>query len=715
MAALVARPVSSLLVGAAVPWWYFLVSFSSFTLGYITNVPSAHIQAKEASGTLVVADTLTLIAILGLNIYFIAFAKLGLLGILLSPLIAGSVKASILAVWTVREAGFRIDWSSLQGMLAFGAPLVFSNLAMFTLNFSDRFFLKHFETLDTVGVYAVGYRFGFLLNIALIQPFCTMWQARMYVIDRRPDKDAIFRRIFIFYSFLLIFCGLGLSLASPEVIRVMVDPKFAASQRVIPVVTLAYVVYGVAAFVQAGLMLSARTQAIGKFSSIAAVLNLCLNYVFVSQFGVMGAAWATVLGFLTIAAGSCYLSWRDFARKLDVDRVVKALLAAMALYAISASVTVGSPTMSVLFKTALLAAFPVVLVAGRILSSDEIATLSSARYGAYAFGARMLRLAPINGNHMIHRFQQLLHERADEWNIPRDGVWRFLFHNNFHPHCSTFNVLWFHGSDRFPRVVTKVCRKEQVLAREFESLQSMSRLLPAHIPQPLGLDSVDGFSALWMAGVPGVRVPPQTGLFAFDSEAVVDIVIAMNEAVRKEAGAGTSDRHLRMVTEPLDVLSQFGGSAAVRDGCQAMAAAVSAGWLNQLPVVPQHGDLFLDNILHHADQWHVVDWETFGMIDFPGFDLFTLLLSALRVSGETPDKWNPKVVRQMPLFVKRYARDLGIPASSVPLLLPLALTKWFHMQWLEGRKAVMERMYSNIQHYFENEKLWQEVFLTARS
>jgi hypothetical protein len=51
----------------------------------------------------------------------------------------------------------------------FRSPLIFSNSAMFIVNFSDRFFLQRLRSLDVVGVYAAGYRFGFLLNLMFNQ------------------------------------------------------------------------------------------------------------------------------------------------------------------------------------------------------------------------------------------------------------------------------------------------------------------------------------------------------------------------------------------------------------------------------------------------------------------------------------------------------------------------------------------------------------------
>ena len=73
------------------------------------------------------------------------------------------------------------------------------------MNFSDRFFLQHLRSLEVVGIYAVGYKFGFMLNYLVVQPFCAMWEPRRYFIFEQPNHPAVFSQIFTLYAFLLTF------------------------------------------------------------------------------------------------------------------------------------------------------------------------------------------------------------------------------------------------------------------------------------------------------------------------------------------------------------------------------------------------------------------------------------------------------------------------------------------------------------------------------
>lgn len=376
------RQVTVLLLGPGIPATYLFLSFTGFLIAYIGNVPYTTLRAREQSATVVTFDILNTIGMYVLNIYFIAVMKLSLLGMLLSRLITTALGIVVLMKCTRRELFGGMDWKLLRHVIGFGAPLVFSNLTMFTLNFSDRFFLQRLQSLEVVGVYAVGYKFGYLLNFLLIQPFNMMWQARMYIVHRGPDHQKVFSRIFILYSAVLIFAGLGMAVFGPELMRLMVDRRYTAGGAVIPLVSLSYVFLGAAYYLQLGMFLTSQTGLIGIVSTAAAALNLGANYVLIKYFGMLGAASATALGFLAIAVGSYYCSERVCPLALPVGRALRALAVAIAAYWVSVALPPSSMALALLLKSALIMTFPVLLWASGCFSSDELVTLDSLRAGA---------------------------------------------------------------------------------------------------------------------------------------------------------------------------------------------------------------------------------------------------------------------------------------------------------------------------------------------
>jgi O-antigen/teichoic acid export membrane protein len=385
-------PASIALLGPATPSKYLLMSFGSFILGYIANLPRTYLLARQASGPFVLVDTTAAVLMLLLNIYFIAILKIGLMSILLSSLLVAAGQLLVLSVWTLRNVGIRFSGPLLRQMVAFGLPLVFSNLALFALNFSDRFFLQRLCSLSVVGIYAVGYKFGFMLNYLLVQPFYVMWQSRMFLVHAQPSHRTIFAQIFVLFSIVLTYAALALSMLSPEIVHFMVGNKYADSQEVIPIVAASYVFCGIGYFVQLGMFVTSRTNLIGVVSAVAAVLNLVLNYWLILHYGMIGAAWATLLSFFAIAAGSYCCSQRIYPLPLEAGRVAKAMILAVGLY--FASRWFNWQSIGVLLvKGAILTMFPVLLWKARILSQAEIGTLASTRDNIVARISRLIGIA----------------------------------------------------------------------------------------------------------------------------------------------------------------------------------------------------------------------------------------------------------------------------------------------------------------------------------
>jgi O-antigen/teichoic acid export membrane protein len=374
----VIRPVSTMLFGPEVPPKYLLLSFSAFVLSYIASPFRIYLRAREASGRLVTLDTISTLLIFALNIYFVAVLKIGLLGVLMSPLIVNGVW-TIVAAGSLFGIGLHFSRNLLGQMVNFGLPLILANLAAFVLNFADRFFLQHFRSLEVVGLYAVGYKFGFMINVLLVQPFFQMWQARMYAIHADKQHVSIFGQIFVLYSLVLTYAALAIALFSREIINLMAGPKFAEAGVVIPVISFAYVVCGVGYYLQTGLYLANRTRLIGVISGIAAVISLALYYVLISAYGLLGAAWATVLSFVTVAVGSYWCSRRVCPLGLDLYRVVAGFAIAIILYLPFQWWAPAGLVLPILAKLIALAVFPLIIWRGRVLSAAEIAAIVATR------------------------------------------------------------------------------------------------------------------------------------------------------------------------------------------------------------------------------------------------------------------------------------------------------------------------------------------------
>jgi len=388
---LLARPASAALLGPNVPWVYLYLSFTQLILGYVGTIPYSYLRAKQASRRLVALDMAGTMFLLLLTIVALSVLKLSILGVLLSAPICALTKLIVLIIWVRRDIRLTYNHARLRELLVFGAPLIFANATFFVLNFSDRFFLQRFQSLDAVGVYSVAYKFGFMLNFLLIQPFNMMWQARMYMIYRRPDHEAVFGHVLVLYSTVLIFAALGIALFSPNIMAVMVNAKYAGSVAIVPVISLGYVFLGLGEYLQMGMFLTGRTSSMATMSSAVAALTLILNYELIPRFGILGAAWATVAGFIALAIGSYWCSQRVLRLKLGMRRVILSLAMAFGIYLLSRKLRFPVPAADLVTKIALISIFPALLWMMRVFSNDDLAVLEEMKIDLGKTGRNILR------------------------------------------------------------------------------------------------------------------------------------------------------------------------------------------------------------------------------------------------------------------------------------------------------------------------------------
>ena len=352
-----ARPLSSLILKTPVFYTYIRLIALSFFFSCITAVNWSYLRAKQRSTFVVSMDLLKLVLTLGLNIYYIAYLKVGLIGVLYSSLITGALLAVILTANTLRHIRPHLSLEKLKTVLAFGAPLVITSVAAFAINFSDRFFLQHFSTVSEVGIYALGYKFGFMLSFLIVQPFDSIWSARMYEVAKQGDAGDAMSRIYTYYSLLLIGTALAMSLVIKEVIAVISPDSFHAAYKIVPIIALAYVFQGLNRYFISGMYIAKRTVSLGVISAITAIANLVLNYFLIGRYGMMGAAVSTAASFLFMTGLSYLVAQKVYPVPYSLFRMAAPLVLAAVVYLASTLVT-GPLLLALAFKFAIFLLFP---------------------------------------------------------------------------------------------------------------------------------------------------------------------------------------------------------------------------------------------------------------------------------------------------------------------------------------------------------------------
>ena len=279
---------------------------------------------------------------------------------------------------------------------------------------------------------------------------------------------------------------------------------------------------------------------------------------------------------------------------------------------------------------------------------------------------------------------------------------KVLAYNNFDRTTSSVLLSIFSSDGTEPAVVAKLCAKVEHLAREFENLRAVRRAVPEVAPLPLFLDRVGGYGVLGMKAVHGGGV---SGWAECRDRlpAVVDLLVRVHGALREMDGR--EDGLRRSVEDALQCLAGHKQDlrtwAAAARVSEEVMAAVEKG---RLPLIPQHGDFYLRNILFRGREVFVIDWEDFGEVCVPGYDLFSLFLDFFvpwKAGGTDRFFGDARLAEVLRTATRAYFKALEVPLDLAGALLGFTVIRRFTYSEQMGRSA-SGRLRQRVQGYFEN-------------
>lgn len=283
------------------------IAAANFTLGSLITVPLLKMQIEQRAALYSTTTVARLVFQLSCNILFLVVFRMGPLGILVSSLLANVIIGGGAVAWMIRRDGLHVSGHAFGDLRRFGVPIQIAMLGNFLLTFGDRFFIDRFSGLAAVGLYSLGYQFGFIMDQIGCMPYMRAWIPRRFaaVTLPRAERDAANVQGFLYLNLVLITVATGIAVFVHPLLRIMSAPAFWSASSFVPIILAAYVIQAWTAVTQIGIDVSERTRyyTVSVWASVAAVV--VLYSVLIPPFGAIGAAWATLISF-TIKFGLVY-------------------------------------------------------------------------------------------------------------------------------------------------------------------------------------------------------------------------------------------------------------------------------------------------------------------------------------------------------------------------------------------------------------------------
>src|SRR5262249_16416948 len=221
------------------------------------------------------------------------------------------------------------------------------------------------------GLYSPGYRFADMISfvVAAVQ---LAWPQFVFSNRRSPQAKELYSYAATYYLAGMLFLILGLSTLAPEILRVMAAPTFQRAATVVPIIALAYLCEGLCYIATIGIMLQRKPIIRSTAAIVAALTNLALNVLLIPTYGMLGAAWATLIAFMVQMILQVWVALRYYPIAYQWNRAARVLGLALAVYFVGLLVTPASLAVAVVAKALLPATFPVALWAVGFFEESEL-------------------------------------------------------------------------------------------------------------------------------------------------------------------------------------------------------------------------------------------------------------------------------------------------------------------------------------------------------
>ncbi len=284
-----------------IPIIYLVFLNVYFVLGAFNQIFSLYLKTKNKVSTIVVSGIICTLISCGLNVLFLLVFKLGIIGYMLSNSIGIFVQVLYQLIVGKIYNDIRIKkYNNLsKPMIKYSFPLVANSISWWINNASDRYIVTFLKGVTDNGIYSVAYKIPTVLTM-FQNIFFNAWSISAIAEFDKNDEDGFIGNNYTLYSFVsFIVCSILLVINIPLASFLYKGDYFSAWQCV-PFLLIGTVFSGISQFDGSLFAATKNTKLVAKTTIIGAIINTCLNFIFISFCGIIGAALATFIGYFIV-------------------------------------------------------------------------------------------------------------------------------------------------------------------------------------------------------------------------------------------------------------------------------------------------------------------------------------------------------------------------------------------------------------------------------
>lgn len=284
-----------------------LIQYAAFIvyLDTINSIPLVDLRMEHKAFLFVSVRSFSIILNLILNVIFLKYTSLGVDGVFYASIIS-SVSQFVFLKDYLKHFTLSFKISDMRNIFSYSLPYVPASLSSVSVQLFDRPLMMHFLSPYYVGLYQANFRLAVFMNL-IVAMFDFAW--RPFVIERmkRDDAKDVFRKVFDYFCFILIYLFLIFSVFINDIIRIpigntyLINPNYWSAVKIVPIVMCGYIFSGLYTFFMIGSIITTKTIYSMKANIISSLSSIILNLILIPIYGIYGAAFSFVFANFILA------------------------------------------------------------------------------------------------------------------------------------------------------------------------------------------------------------------------------------------------------------------------------------------------------------------------------------------------------------------------------------------------------------------------------
>jgi O-antigen/teichoic acid export membrane protein len=289
--------------------YLFQLLGATFVFGILGSLLTTAAQADlRVRWGMAISLTTILCTVFG-NVVFIVILRLGVVGMILTPVTTG-IAVFVVSMSLTHPLISRPSSPFAKLLLRSSTLLLPTVMSVWMLQVVDRLFLINYVSTTELGYYSIANKIASLLGVALT-PLYTAWTSLALAIQHEAEASQRYMTMSRLLVAVALTGSLALGLFATEILIVLTRAPYLPAAPYVGLLTYIYVFTTINVTLNVGGYITKQLVSISGAVMAGAGVNFILNLILIPRYGVWGATISTAIGY---GASTVLLYWRMRSR-----------------------------------------------------------------------------------------------------------------------------------------------------------------------------------------------------------------------------------------------------------------------------------------------------------------------------------------------------------------------------------------------------------------